>query len=70
MNWEYLVREFNVQDGTKILLLEEFLNETGKDGWELVSVASTPTDNFTHVVYLKRATLLGERVDLAPPPKR
>jgi hypothetical protein len=36
MTWEYMVREFNVQDSDKILLLEEFLNETGKDGWELV----------------------------------
>jgi hypothetical protein len=55
MTWEYMVREFNVQDSGKILLLEEFLNETGKDGWELVSVATTPTDNFTHLIYLKRA---------------
>jgi hypothetical protein len=54
MTWEYMVREFNVQDSDKILLLEEFLNETGRDGWELVSVATTPTANFTHLVYLKR----------------
>jgi len=40
MTWEYMVREFNVQDSDKILLLEEFLNETGKDGWELVSVGN------------------------------
>jgi len=65
-----MVREFNVQDSDKILLLEEFLNETGKDGWELVSVATTPTANFTHLVYLKRAVGLTERVDLAPPPSR
>jgi hypothetical protein len=70
MTWEYMVREFNVQDSDKILLLEEFLNETGKDGWELVSVATTPTANFTHLVYLKRAGALTERVDLAPPPLR
>jgi hypothetical protein len=25
-----MVREFNVQDSDKILLLEEFLNETGR----------------------------------------
>jgi hypothetical protein len=56
MNWEYLVREFNVEDSGKILLLEEFLNEAGKAGWELVSVATTPTANFTHLVYLKRAS--------------
>ena len=64
MIWEYLVREFNVQDSDKILLLEEFLNEAGKDGWELVSVATTPTANFTHLVYLKRATAPTDRVDL------
>ena len=67
MKWEYLVREFNVQDSDKILLLEEFLNEAGRDGWELVSVATTPTENFTHLVYLKRGTVLAKRVDLAPP---
>jgi hypothetical protein len=70
MTWEYMVREFNVQDSDKILLLEEFLNETGKDGWELVSVATTPTANFTHLVYLKRAGDMTKRVDLAPPPSR
>ena len=66
MNWEYIVREFNVQDSDKILLLEEFLNETGRDGWELVSVATTPTENFTHLIYLKRGGTLAERVDLPP----
>ena len=65
-----MVREFNVQDSDKIMLLEDFLNETGKDGWELVSVATTPTAHFTHLVYLKRATARTERVDLAPPPSR
>jgi hypothetical protein len=54
MTWEYIVREFNVQDAAKIMMLEEFLNEVGKDGWELISVATTPTDAFTHLVYLKR----------------
>ena len=58
MQWEYIVREFNVQDSDKILLVEEFLNEAGKDGWELVSVATTPTDNFTHLIYLKRPSLV------------
>ena len=67
MTWEYMIREFNVEDSDKILLLEEFLNEVGKDGWELVSVATTPTANFTHLVYLKRGTALAERVDLLPP---
>jgi hypothetical protein len=67
MHWEYMVREFDVEDSAKILLLEEFLNVTGKDGWELVSVATTPTKNFTQLVYLKRAeTSLGERVTLPP----
>ena len=61
--WEYLVREFNVQDSDKILLLEEFLNESGRDGWELVSVATTPTANFTHVVYLKRTSAEAKEVD-------
>jgi len=64
MVWEYMVREFNVQDSDKILLLEEYLNEAGRDGWELVSVATTPTDNFTHLVYLKRGMVLVERVGL------
>ena len=64
MRWEYLIREFSVEDSDKILLLEEFLNEVGKDGWELVSVANTPTANFTHVVYLKREIALSERVGL------
>ena len=54
MIWEYIVREFNVQDTAKIMMLEEFLNEVGRDGWELISVATTPTDAFTHLVYLKR----------------
>ena len=69
MCWEYMVREFNVQDSDKILLLEEFLNVAGRDGWELVSVATTPTENFTHLVYLKRATTLPEAIDLTPPPR-
>lgn len=64
-----MVREFNVQDSGKILLLEEYLNEVGKDGWELVSVATTPTENFTHLVYLKRASSFVEEVDLVPPPR-
>ncbi len=64
------MREFSVQDSDKILLLEEFLNETGKDSWELVSVAATPTANFTHLVYLKRPAALTPRVDLVPPPSR
>lgn len=68
MPWEYMVREFNVQDSDKLLLLEEFLNEAGRDGWELVSVATTPTDNFTHLIYLKRATIQVEQVDLIRPP--
>ena len=63
-----MVREFNVQDSDKILLLEEFLNVAGKDGWELVSVATTPTENFTHLIYLKRGLVLAERVDFMPPP--
>lgn len=67
MTWEYLVREFSVEHSDKVLLLEDFLNEVGKDGWELVSVATTPTANFTHLVYLRRsATALAEPVDLSP----
>ena len=62
MGWEYMIREFSVETSDKILLLEEFLNVTGKDGWELISVASTPTANFTHLVYLKRSTLTEERI--------
>lgn len=63
MRWEYLVREFNVQDSVRILLLEEFLNEAGKDGWELVGVATTPTESFTHLIYLKRPASLADPVD-------
>ena len=57
-----MIREFSVETSDRIVLLEEFLNVTGKDGWELVSVATTPTANFTHLVYLKRNTLMSERV--------
>lgn len=68
MVWEYMVREFDVRDADKILLLEEFLIEVGRDGWELVSVAATPTANFTHLVYLKRvASGVAEPVDLGLP---
>ncbi len=69
MRWEYMVREFNVQDSGKILLLEEFLNQAGGDGWELVSVAMTPTDAFTHLVYLKRAAVETDSfgLELRPP---
>jgi hypothetical protein len=67
MRWEYMVREFSVQDSVKILLLEEFLNEVGKDGWELISVATTPTESFTHLVYLKRASGVGGPVSAEPP---
>lgn len=67
MTWEYMVREFNVQDSSKILLLEEYLNEAGRDGWELVSVATTPTEAFTHLVYLKRGGLTGSDANLIPP---
>jgi hypothetical protein len=63
MNWEYMVREFSVQEAPHIILLEDFLNEVGRDGWELVSVAMTPTANFTHLVYLKRGLVLAERAD-------
>lgn len=61
MTWEYMVREFNVQSSDKILLLEEFLNQAGGDGWELVSVATTPTEAFTHLVYLKRGSTLAQK---------
>ena len=67
MGWEYIVREFSVQDSDRVLLLEDFLNEAGRDGRELVSVATTPTENFTHLVYLKRAT--AERLDPAGRPR-
>jgi hypothetical protein len=60
MHFEYMVREFSVQEAAHIVLLEDFLNEVGKDGWDLVSVAVTPTAAFTHVVYLKRATVLAK----------
>ncbi len=66
MQWEYIVREFNVQDGDKILLLEEFLNVAGKDGWELVSVATTPTENFTHLIYLKRPSVVENLRPIGP----
>jgi hypothetical protein len=65
MRWEYMVREFDVRDAARIVLLEEFLTEVGKDGWELVSVARTPMETFTHLVYMKRAALREEALDLA-----
>jgi len=65
MRWEYMVREFDVRDAARLVLLEEFLNEVGRDGWELVSVARTPTETFTHLVYLKRPTAATEVLDLA-----
>jgi hypothetical protein len=55
MTYEYMVREFSVQEPPHVQLLEDFLMEVGRDGWELVSVATTPTANFTHLVYLKRS---------------
>jgi hypothetical protein len=64
MTWEYMLREFNVEDSDKLLLVEEFLNVAGKDGWELVSVATTPTANFTQLLYFKRAAGI---VELIPP---
>ena len=67
MTWEYMVREFSVQDSSKLLLLEEFLNVAGQDGWELVSVATTPTENFTHLVYLKRAAAVAQPSEISPP---
>jgi hypothetical protein len=66
MRWEYMVREFRLQDSSKVSLLEEFLNEAGKDGWELVNVALAPSDPFTHLVYLKRATISNSVPDLIP----
>ena len=39
----------------------------GKDGWELVSVASTPTESFTHLVYLKRPYAVGGLASAEPP---
>jgi hypothetical protein len=67
MKWEYLVREFSVQDVSRIQLLEDYLNEAGHDGWELVSVATTPTESFTHLVYLKRGTPTADVVARLPP---
>lgn len=67
MTWEYMVREFNVQDSTKIVLLEEFLNQVGGDGWELVGVAATPTEAFTHLVYLKRSAMGSGSLEAFPP---
>ena len=55
-----MVREFSVQEPAHVQLLEDFLMEVGKDGWELVSVARTPTANFTHLVYLKRGLVLAK----------
>ena len=49
MSWEYMVREFNVQDTARIVLLEEFLNEVGNDGWELISVATTLPSSATSI---------------------
>jgi hypothetical protein len=62
MTWEYMVREFSVQEPTHVVLVEEFLNEVGRDGWELVSVASTPTARFNHLIYLKRGLVMAKLV--------
>ena len=64
MKWEYIVRELSVEDSDKLLLLEDFLNEVGRDGWELVSVATTPTASFTHLLYLKRAAAPRHALDV------
>lgn len=69
MAWEYMVREFSVEDSDKLLLVEEFLNVAGRDGWELVGVATTPTANFTQLLYFKRAGSAAEIVDLISPPR-
>lgn len=66
MSWEYILREFRVQDSAKVTLLEEFLNEVGKDGWELVNVATAPADPFTQLVYLKRTANSQSAPDLVP----
>ncbi len=49
-----MVREFEVETSDKLLMLEDFLNVSGGDGWELVSIGTSPTPTFTHVVYMKR----------------
>ena len=54
MTWEYMVREMSVETPDKVLLLEEFLNVSGLDGWEMLGVAVAPGTTFTHLVYLKR----------------
>jgi hypothetical protein len=54
VRWEYIVRELSVETAEKVLLLEDFLNVSGQDGWEIVGVAPAPGSNFTHLVYLKR----------------
>ena len=66
MKWEYMVREFRVQDSAQIALLEEFLNETGAEGWELVHVAPAPADASTHLVYLRRAAALLDKAGHTP----
>ena len=60
MNWEYMVREFSVEEPAHVVLMEDFLNEVGRDGWELVSVARTPTTAFNHLVYLRRELVMAE----------
>jgi len=49
-----MVREMSVETPDKVMLLEDFLNVSGQDGWEIVGVATAPGANFTHLVYLKR----------------
>jgi hypothetical protein len=65
MTWEYMVREFSVEEPAYVLLLEDFLTEVGKDGWELVSVASTPTAKFNHLIYLKRGLAMAKPAGLS-----
>jgi hypothetical protein len=37
MSWEYMVREFNVEDSDRVVLVEEFLNVVGKRGGSLLA---------------------------------
>ena len=51
--WEYLSDSF--LGGTDVSQIDEFLNEFGNDGWELVSVAQyKPSPQRTKEMELKR----------------
>ena len=74
MQWEYRTERFDTDvrffSGTTFDAekMNQTLNALGRDGWELVSVATMPTEVFTHLIYLRRrANSVAEPVNPMPP---